>query len=198
MVSGGVLLRDFLPKLESVLQVADVACLLIAAPDGASDEELGAIAGPLIRAAQARDVAALLSGRAALAKALGADGVHLDLRTVPAGDAMRAYREARKMLADDAIVGVACPPERHLAMEVAEAGADYVGFDLAAPEAVETIAWWGEIMTVPCIAFGAMDPATAAALARSGADFIGPEPDLWSRVDPVAELAALQAAIRAG
>jgi thiamine-phosphate pyrophosphorylase len=180
------------------MQVADVACLLIAAPDGARDDDLRAIAEPLIRAAQAREVAALLFGRAALAQALGADGVHLDLRAVPAGDAMRAYREARKMLADDAIVGVACPPERHLAMELAEAGADYVGFDLAAAEAAETIAWWGEIMTVPCIAFGPLDPATASALARSGADFIAPEPGLWSRVDPDGELTALQAAIRAG
>jgi thiamine-phosphate pyrophosphorylase len=180
------------------MKVADVACLLIAAPDGTPDEDLRAIAEPLIRAAQARDVAALLFGRAALAQALGADGVHLDLRAVPAGDAMRSYREARKTLADDAIVGVACPPERHLAMELAEAGADYVGFDRAAPEAAETIAWWGEIMTVPCIAFGPMDPTTATALARGGADFIAPEPDLWSRVDPAGELAALQAAIRAG
>jgi thiamine-phosphate pyrophosphorylase len=155
-----------------------------------------AIAEPLVRAAQSRDVAALLSGRAALAKALGADGVHLDLRN--AGDAMRLYRDARKLLAEDAIVGAACPPERHLAMEVAEAGADYVGFDLAAPEAAATIAWWGEMMTVPCIAFGAIDAATARALAKNGADFIAPEPALWSRVDPANELAALGAAIRAG
>jgi thiamine-phosphate pyrophosphorylase len=152
----------------------------------------------MIRAAHARDVAVLLSGRAAMAKGLGADGVHLDLRNIPAEAAMRDYREARKSLADDAIVGVACPPERHLAMELAEAGADYVGFDLAAPEAGDTLAWWGEIMTVPCVAFGTINPAAARDLARNGADFIAPEPDLWRRVDPVAELASLQAAIRAG
>ncbi len=79
-----------------------------------------------------------------------------------------------------------------------EAGADYVGFDLAAPDATETLAWWGEMMTVPCIAFGAIDAATARALARNGADFIAPEPEVWSRVDPASDLVALQAAIRAG
>ncbi|GAB2176400.1 thiamine phosphate synthase [Dongia sp. agr-C8] len=191
-------MRDFLQQFERALDVADVACLIIATPSGADDQAVRPVAEPLIRAAQARDVAALLAGRAALAKALGADGVHLDLRTIPSGDAMRAYREARKALADDAIVGVACPPERHLAMELAEAGADYVGFDIAAPGAAETLAWWGEMMTVPCIAFGRPEPAAAAALARDGADFIAPEPDLWNRVDPAGELAALQTAIRAG
>jgi thiamine-phosphate pyrophosphorylase len=191
-------LRDFLPRLESVLKAADVACLLIAAPHDARDADVGAIAEALIRAAQARDVAALISGRATLAKTLGADGVHLDLRTAGQGDAIRAYRDARKALAEDAIVGTACPPERHLAMEVADAGADYVGFDLAAPEAGATLAWWGEMMTVPCIAFGRLDPAAARELARNGADFIAPEPAVWSGVDPAGDLAALQAAIRAG
>jgi thiamine-phosphate pyrophosphorylase len=202
LASGGVLLHDLLPRFESALKVADIACLLITAPADARDEDVRAIAEPLIRAAQARDVAALLSGRAGLAKTLGADGVHLDLRAVSPGDAMRAYRDTRKTLAEDAIVGALCPPERHLAMELGEAGADYVGFDLAAPEAAETLAWWGEMMTVPCIAFGAIDPALAAELARTGADFIAPEPDAWSRVDAASgsggALAALQAAIGAG
>ncbi|MDQ7246482.1 thiamine phosphate synthase [Dongia sedimenti] len=198
LVSGGVLLRDFLPLFESALKAADVACLLIAAPLDTRDVDVEAVAQPLIQAAQAREVAALLSSRAALAKTLGADGVHLDLRLASAADATRTYREARKTLAEDAIVGALCPPERHLAMELAELGADYIGFDLSAPEAADLIAWWGEMMTVPSIAFGRIDPAAAAALARSGADFIAPEPEVWSRVDPAGELAKLQAAIRAG
>jgi thiamine-phosphate pyrophosphorylase len=198
LISGGILLRDLLPRFESALKVADVACLLIAAPEAASDADVHAVAEPLIRAAQARDVAALVTGRPALATSLGADGVHLDLRAASAADAMRVYNYTRKLLAEDAILGTLCPPERHLAMELAEAGADYIGFDLAAPEAGDTLAWWGEIMTVPCIAFGAIDPTTATALARNGADFIAPEPDAWSRVDPSSALAALQSAIRAG
>lgn len=191
-------MRDFLPRFDSVLEIADVACLLIAAPLDACDADVETIAAPLIRAAQARDVAALLPGRATLAKTLGADGVHLDLRLASIPDATRTYRDARKSLAEDAIVGALCPPERHLAMELAELGADYIGFDLSAPETADLIAWWGEMMTVPCIAFGRVDPPAATALARSGADFIAPEPEVWKRVDPAAELAKLQAAIRAG
>jgi thiamine-phosphate pyrophosphorylase len=191
-------LRDFLQHFERALEAADIACLLIASPDGARDEDLAAIAEPLIRAAQPRDVATLIAGRPELAKALGADGIHLDLRAMSAGDALRIYREARKALAEDAIIGTACPPERHLAMEVSELGADYIGFDLAAPDAAEMIAWWGEVMTVPCVAFGRIDATTASDLARSRADFIAPEPDVWMRVDPAGALAALLAAIRVG
>jgi len=191
-------LRDFLPRLEGALEIADVACLLIAAPIQADNDAVAEIARPLIRVAQMRDVAALVPDRATLAKNLGADGVQVDLRSLSTAEAVRAYRNARKELAGDAIVGAFCPPERHLAMEVAEAGADYVGFDLATSDAVEVIAWWGEMMTVPCVAFGRMDSTRAGALARSGADFVAPEPELWSGVDPAGDLAALQAAIRTG
>jgi len=198
LVSGGVLLRDFLARLEQALDIADIACLLIAAPDSVGDQDLALIAQPLVRAAQMRDTAALLSGRPALAKTLGADGVHLDLPALSADEALRAYRGPRKALGEDAIVGALVPPERHAAMELAEAGADYIGFDVAAADATDLIAWWGEVMTVPCIAFGRFDAVSAAVFARSGADFIAPAPFIWSRADPAVERAALEKAIRAG
>ena len=198
LVSGGVLLRDFMPKLERALEAVDVACLLIAAPASTTDPDLTAIAQPLIQMGQGRNVAVLMPDRAPLAKQLGADGIHLDFRAAGIDDAVRVYRYMRKTLADDAIVGALCPPERHLALEAAEAGADYVGFDLSNPDAADVIAWWGEMMTVPCVAFGRIDPEMATGLAKGGADFIAPEPELWNGVDPAGDLAALQAAIRAG
>ena len=177
-------MRDFLPRFDSVLEIADVACLLIAAPLDARDADVETIAAPLIRAAQARDVAALLPGRATLAKTLGADGVHLDLRLASIPDATRTYRDARKSLAEDAIVGALCPPERHLAMELAELGADYIGFDLSAPETADLIAWWGEMMTVPSVAI-VESPADAKTLAAAGADFIAIGPAVWQQSDPL-------------
>jgi thiamine-phosphate pyrophosphorylase len=178
-------LRDFLPKLEAAFDAADIACVLIAAPEGCTDEALSAIADPLIEAVQRRDAAALLDGRPELAKQLNADGAHLDLRVRDTDSALRAYRHARKILGADAVVGVLCAAERHAAMEIAEADADYIGFDLAAPETENVIAWWGEVMTVPCVAFGAIDPSLGKALARSGADFLAPEPSIWRDSDPV-------------
>jgi thiamine-phosphate pyrophosphorylase len=193
LVSGGVLLRDFLAAFERAAGALDVACLLIAAPEGAGDAAVADLARPLIAAAQSRDIAALLGGRPALAKALGADGVHLDGAGMSSDALLRLYREARKTLPEDAILGALCPPERHAAMELAEAGADYVGF--AGPAATELIAWWGEMMTTPCIAFGRFDAGTARELAKAGADFLAPDPAAWTTPDL---LPALAAAIRAG
>jgi thiamine-phosphate pyrophosphorylase len=198
LVSGGVLMRDFLQHFESAIAASDVASLLIAAPDTAGDDALAAVAGPLIRIAQGQGIAVLLPGRAGLAKSLGADGVHLDLRAAAASDLQRLTREARAASAPDAIVGVLSPPERDAAMDAAEAGADYIGFDLAAEECDALIRWWGEVMTVACVAFGRIDPAMATALAQDRADFIAPDPELWSRADPAGEIAALASAIRAG
>ena len=50
-------------------------------------------------------------------------------------------------------------------MELAEAGADYVGFDGNSAETAELIFWWAEMMTVPCVAFGVGDTETARLLA---------------------------------
>jgi thiamine-phosphate pyrophosphorylase len=191
-------LHDFLPKLEAALDAADVACLIIAAPEGCSDDALSAVAKPLIDAAQRRDAAALLAGRPELAKLLEADGVHLDLRTSDADDIVRHYRYARKMLGPDLILGVQAPVERHAALEVAEDGADYVGFDLGTAEAEELLSWWGEMMTVPCVAFGGFNAEEAGRLAAVGADFLAPDPKFWQATDSTTAIAAIGRALTAG
>ena len=188
LASGGVALRDFLARFEPAAAAIDIACLLIAAPAEAKDAAVAEIAKPLIAAAQSRDIAALLSGRAELARELGADGIHLDGTAMEADALLRTFRWARKTLGDDAIVGALCPPERHAAMEIAEADAAYVGF--AGPEIPELIGWWGEMMTTPCIAFGSFTPESAGALAKSGADFIAPDPAIWQDPDALRRLAA--------
>jgi thiamine-phosphate pyrophosphorylase len=165
----------------------------IGAPIDAADEAVAEIARPLIAAAQARDIAALLDARPALALRLGADGVHLDGAGLDAEALVKLYRATRNALGEDAILGALCPPERHAAMEIAELDAAYVGF--AGPDLDALIAWWGEMMTTPCVAFGSFTPETAAALARSGADFLAPGAEIWRESSA---LAALGAAIRAG
>jgi len=191
-------LRDFIAVLEPALAAADIACLLIDAPHDARDDAVAEIARPLNAIAQARGIATLLSGRAALAKTLGTDGVHLDLRQQDESSALRAYREARATLGPDAIVGALCAAERHMAMEIAELDADYVGFALDMAETPEVIAWWAEIMNAPCVAFGAIEAEDTRALAESGADFIAVSAALWNAPDPSAQLERLQAAIRSG
>jgi thiamine-phosphate pyrophosphorylase len=191
-------LRDFLARFAPALGAADIACLLIDAPNDTGDEAVAEIARPLGDIAQARGVATLLSGRAVLTKRIGADGVHLDLRAQDEAAALRLYRDARKEIGPDAIVGALCAPQRHMAMEVAERDADYVGFALETGEAPGLIAWWAEVMNTPCIAFGIDEPEQAGALAADGADFIALSAALWTSPDPAARLARFQAAIGPG
>lgn len=191
-------MRDFLQRFEPALAAADTACLLIDAPGDARDEMVEEIARPLNEIAQARGIATLLSARATLAQRIGTDGIHLDLRILDEAAALRTYRDARKTLGADAILGALCPAGRHLAMEIAELDADYVGFDLAAGETPEIVGWWAEMMNTPCVAFGVVEPAQAQALADSGADFIAVSASLWHAPDPARQLERIQAAIRSG
>jgi thiamine-phosphate pyrophosphorylase len=71
--------------------------------------------------AQARGVAVILNDRPDLAARLGCDGVHMGQDDAP-------IAEARRLMGRDAMIGVTCHDSRHLAMEAAEAGADYVAF----------------------------------------------------------------------
>ena len=110
--------------------------------------------------------------------ALRADGVHLT-RDAEIG---KRYAEARDVLGTRYIVGAMTGASRHDAMELAEAGADYIGFDLdnsaggddaARMLRLERVGWWAEIFEVPCVAFDARDVADAHELRRAGADFVG-------------------------
>lgn len=144
---------------------------------------------PLVDLAQRRHCALLLQDNAPLARTLRADGVHLS-----AGPELVArYDEARSILGQGAIIGVDVGRSRHRAMELGEAGADYIGFSDTEiidahpiPDAADTdvdedlgpkalddlIAWWSEIFEPPCVALGGEDEATWRKMAAAGADFV--------------------------
>jgi len=105
----------------------------------------------------------------------------------------------------DAIVGVTCHDSRHLAMEAAEQGADYVAFGAffptttkqpktrAKPEILKT---WSMATTVPCVAIGGITPENCAPLVSAGADFIAASAAAWNFADgPAAAVRAFDEAI---
>jgi thiamine-phosphate pyrophosphorylase len=170
----------FADLLVKAITTADIACLRIAGDDAA---RVATIAKPLLHLAQDQGVAVLFDD-ADLTLKLRGDGVHL---TDPA-----LYAKARRAIGTDGIVGVACPLERHTAMEVGEAGADYVQFDVdGRAEALDLVAWWTEMMTVPSVVAGTFDGASAKAFIGAGADFLAPAQTIWAVPDPVAAIAAL-------
>jgi thiamine-phosphate pyrophosphorylase len=90
-------------------------------------------------------------------------------------------------------MALSASPARSTAMEVGEAGADYVQFTLIADQLAETldlVTWWTEMMTVPSVVAGVFTPDNAAQFVAAGADFLAPDAAIWSAADPVAAVAA--------
>ena len=106
-------------------------------------------------------------------------------------------------LPPNAIVGVTCHDSRHLAIDAAESGADYVAFGAFYPtqtkEAktnadIELLRWWAEIMTAPCVAIGGITVENAGPLIEAGADFLAVSSGVWNHADgPAAAVKAFNA-----
>jgi thiamine-phosphate pyrophosphorylase len=123
MLEAGPRSADLLAALLAAMPLTSV---LLAPPPGGS--LTAAAVRPLVEMAQKRQCAALLAEDAALARTLRADGVHLS----PGADLAARYDEARSILGTSAIVGIDAGTSRHLAMELGEAGADYIAFSVDA------------------------------------------------------------------
>ena len=190
----------FARELEAALSGGDVAALQVRLK-GASDDHVAAVTRALLPIAQQRGVAVIMNDRPDLAAALDCDGVHI-------GQEDASYAEARRAVGPDRIVGVTCHDSRHLAMEAAEAGADYVAFgaffDTATKDPKtranpEILTIWQESMTTPCVAIGGITAATAAGLAAAGADFLAVCTGVWGHPEgPAAAVAELNAEIGKG
>lgn len=175
IVAEAAMGEDVLRRVSVVLESADIAVLFIA-PAGATPPDVVS-AKPLVDAAQAKGVAALIEGDAQLARTLRADGVHLPW----AKEAAKRYGDARQIMGNRFIVGGDVGRSRHEAMSLCETGADYVGFGIpghvedreaARARQLALIEWWSEIFEVPCVAFDVETPQEAVALAHAGADFV--------------------------
>jgi thiamine-phosphate pyrophosphorylase len=185
-------LAAFARTLQDVIEAGDVACFQLRLKE-VSDAHVLEAAGALFPMAQELGVACLINDRPDLAKLAGADGVHV-------GQQDATIDFARKTIGKDGILGVTCHDSRHLAMEAAEAGADYVAFGAFFETATkvplsranpEILSWWQEVMEVPCVAIGGINPDNGEALMRAGADFLAVNGGVWNwPKGPVAASAA--------
>ncbi|GEM_PF-6557337 len=172
--------------LDAFCQRVDVAAVLLATmpteeEDAASMQDL---AQALVHVAQAHGAAALVREDVNACRRLGADGVHVE------GDAPDRIRSLRRMLGDEMIIGACCPLQRHVAMELAEAGADYLGIDQRVEARGENLlAWWAQMFTVPVVAMLPAAPQELPRLWRQGADFAVPLPEVWEDAARAAALA---------
>ena len=192
-------LEAFAAQLESALDAGPVAALQIRIKP-ASDEQIAAAVRRLAPVAQSRGVAVILNDRPDLASALGCDGVH-----VGQGDASVA--SARRIMGKTAMIGATCHDSRHLGMEAAEQGADYVAFgafyststkDTTYRPEPDILTIWQETMEIPSVAIGGITIDNAARLVAAGADFVAVSAGVWSHPQGPAEAVRRLTAILAG
>ena len=181
-------LEAFAETLEAALSAGDVAALQIRLKP-ADDAAITAAVERLGPIARAHDVALILNDRPDLAAHLGCDGVHV-------GQSDTSVASARRLMGPNAMIGATCHDSRDLAMEAAEAGADYVAFgaffDTGTKETthrpgLEVLTIWQETVETPCVAIGGITVETARTLADAGADFIAVSSAVWSHPEGAAE-----------
>jgi thiamine-phosphate pyrophosphorylase len=172
---------DLARALGAALSGGDVACVQLRLKGADDDAVLGAgrLLKPIVQDAGA---AFIVNDRPDLADRLEADGVHVGQQDAP-------YAEARRIMGKDRIVGVTAHDSRHLAMEAAEAGADYVAFGAFFPTGTkqakvraepDLLAWWSGLFETPCVAIGGITVSNAAPLVAAGADFLAVSSGVWS------------------
>jgi len=158
-----------------------------------SDDEVRRATQVLMPIVHDAGAAFILNDRPDLAAALGADGVHI-------GQEDASFAEARAAMGPDRIVGVTCHDSRHLAIEAAEASADYVAFGAFFPTQtkepksraeIELLTWWSDLMVVPCVAIGGITIKNAKLLVEAGADFLAVSAGVWDH--PQGPAAAVKA-----
>ena len=163
---------------------------------GIDEHEAASLADPLQRICADADCAFIVNDSIALARRLGADGVHL-------GQHDGSVAEARARLGREAQIGVTCHASRHLAMQAGEDGADYVAFGAFFPSETkpnehrpepELLEFWSAVFEVPCVAIGGITPHNCAPLVAAGADFLAVSHAVWGG-DEAAAVAAFHKAI---
>jgi thiamine-phosphate pyrophosphorylase len=191
-VGGG-----FPDRLKAALEPAIAAAFQLRVKD-VSEHELARLAEPLQRICADADVAFIVNDSMALAKRIGADGVHL-------GQSDGEVAEARALLGPSAQIGRTCHDSRHLAMQAGEDGADYVAFGAFHPTTTKPshyrpdpsiLTWWSTVFEIPCVAIGGITPDNARPLVEAGADFIAVCQAAWGRGDPAAAVTAFSEVLR--
>ncbi len=180
-------IAPFRDALARALDAGDVAAVQLRLK-GSDDATVRRAAEVLRAVAQDRGVAFLMNDRADLAVETGCDGAHVGRED---GD----IAAARRLLGPDLTLGATCHDSRDLAMDAAEAGADYVAFGAFFPTATkdtrhrpdpEILTLWSEVTEIPCVAIGGITAENCGPLVRAGADFLAVISAVWNHPDGAA------------
>lgn len=191
--------RNFSQNLAQALDGGDVAAVQLRIKE-ADDDAIRRAVNELSPVCRDRNVPLILNDRPDLAAECGCDGVHIGQQDTP-------YAKARDILGPESIIGVTCHDSRHLGIEAAEQGADYVAFgaffptktkDANTEAPLEILEWWSDLMLIPVVAIGGITPENCTPLIRAGADFLAVVSAVWDHPEgPAAGVKAFDDAITA-
>lgn len=132
------------------------------------------LAGALKEICHAHNIPLIINDHVTLAKKIGADGVHI-------GQDDSQLLEARKILGQQAIIGVSCYDNLEHARWAESNSADYVAFGrffpsnskpLAAVAQLTTLQQAKQCIHIPIVAIGGILPSNGAELLSAGADLL--------------------------
>lgn len=190
----------FANDLRAAFDGGDVAAFQLRLKN-VDDAAIGRTADALRPICQQRGVALIMNDRPDLAVKFDCDGVHVGQEDI-------SCAEARRIVGPERQVGVTAKASRHLAMEAAEAGADYVAFgaffpsstkQVTTPADLEIVEWWSSLMEVPCVAIGGITVENCKPVIAAGADFLAVAGGVWNHKDgPEAAVRAFNELFAAG
>jgi len=132
------------------------------------------LAGALKELCHAQNIPLIINDDIALAKHIGANGVHI-------GKEDGLLSHAREVLGHTAIIGVSCYDSVELALQAQQHSADYVAFGrffssdskpLAAAAHISSLQQAKSCINVPIVAIGGILPDNGAELLNAGADLL--------------------------
>jgi len=177
-------INEFIFSLDDVLNTGLVSCFQLRLKN-VKDEDIIESSKALKPICNKYHVPFILNDRLDLVNKVEADGVHL-------GEDDGSILEARKLLGPKAIIGASCYNSKHLAMEAAEEGADYVAFgaffatitkDPKTKADINIIKDWTLISNIPCVAIGGINSLNCKELVDAGVDFIAVVGSIWNKND---------------
>ncbi|MDQ0458099.1 thiamine phosphate synthase [Rhizobium paknamense] len=139
---------------------------------GLNDHDFQARAEAVVPDVQKAGAAALVVDNSRVAGRAKADGLHITGKA-------DVLAEAVEKFTPKLIVGASGAMDRHQALELGEAGPDYMFFgkldgDIKPEAHSKNLAlgeWWSAMIEIPCIVMGGTDPQSALAIAETGAEF---------------------------
>lgn len=164
----------------------------------ARDDDLVAQGRALMAMLAPAGIRLIVNDRVEVARAIGADGLHVGQDDMPA-------REARARIGERMILGVSAGDEAEIAT-VDPAIVDHVGMgpfaatstkaDASAPLGVARFAQLRAMLTLPVVAIGGIGEANTAAAIRAGADGVAVVSAICAADDPEAATRRIAAAVR--